>query len=136
VTRRLKDLEQRTWQEYRSTTERLLKRAAKSPSPPLQVLGEALRASQAGEELRLQQWAHRTVFNTLSPEAEAQWRVIARRPHGAGDEDDQEEEGGEEGGHGGVSALLVQVVEAMEAKARREQREKDGRVEHALVCPD
>ena len=128
VTNRLKDLEQRTWREYKNITDRLLKQAEKSSATSIQALGAALGESRAVEELRLQQWAHRGVFNTLSEEAEGQWRVIAKKPREQGDWD----EAGE-GEHVSISGLLVQVVEATQGETARELREKERLVEHALV---
>jgi hypothetical protein len=120
VTQRLQDLEDRSWRPYCRTLTRLLKRAGKGPAT-VRALGEALRGSHEAGEAQLQLWAFRTTFNTLSPEEEQQWRVIARRPLEAEDE------------QGGISALLVQVVDAAEAQANRVQRDSDQLVERRLV---
>jgi len=119
VTTRLKDLERRTWREYEAIMTRVQKQASKS-SASVQALGDALLESQTAEEMRLQQWAFRTTFNTLPPEAEQQWQVIAKRPPEADDE------------QGSVSALLVQVVEATAARADEVQKKKDVLVEQQL----
>lgn len=125
VTDRLKDLEKRTWREYEGITERILKKAGKCPSASIQALGAALRESKRYEDLRMQHWAHRGVFNTLSEEEERQWRVIAKKPREKGE--------WEEGEHASITGLLVQVVEATETKATSVQKDKDRLVEHALV---
>jgi hypothetical protein len=120
VTKRLKDLEQRTWKVYESSMWHLYKRASKS-SLAVQELGEALKEVENAEEMRLRQWAFRTTFNSLSPSAEQEWQTIARRPPEAEDE------------QGSISALLVQVVIAAEAKADAVQKQKDMVVEEKMV---
>lgn len=120
VTSRLKDLERRTWRSYEACMGRVLKQASKG-SAAVQALGEALQEGRLVEERLLRHWALRTAFNTLRPEDEDKWRVIAGRPLEVGDE------------RGGTAALLVQVVEAAEAQESKARRTADELVQSRLV---
>ena len=117
VSERLKELEQYTWKEYKKTISRILKQAEKGVAS-LQALGKSIANSKQNEELLLQQWAHRTVFNTLSSFAEFEWRAIAKRNDFDLDS---------------ISALLVQVVEAAELQTKRNRKENEQHIEEALV---